>query len=362
MPASAPAALRVLDATDAADRAAWLAAWQAWPAREVFAHPGYVALYATDGARPLCALLATPGGTVLYPFLLRPLPDGSGSDGHDLTTPYGYGGPVAWGAADVPALAAAFWPAFDAWCAREGIVSEFVRFLLGPADRLPFPGAVEERALNVVRSLDLPADALWMDAEHKVRKNVRRAQASGVTVETDETGARLDAFLSVYHATMDRREAGASYYFPASYFEALHRDLPGQFVYAFAMLDGVAVSAELVLVSETAVYSFLGGTDSAAFGARPNDLLKVEIARWAQNRGKRRFVLGGGYEPGDGIYRYKTSFAPNGSVPFHVGTRVHDAARYDALCERCRALARASGAVWAPAPAFFPAYRAPAVR
>ena len=361
MPGSRVPALRVLDARDAADRRAWLAAWQAWPAREVFAHPGYVTLSATDGARPLAALLETADGTVLYPFLLRPVPVEIGDDAlpaHDLTTPYGYGGPFAWDVADAAHLAGLFWGPFDAWCAEQTVVSEFVRFALDPSALLPFPGHTESRALNVTRSLDLSPESLWMDAEHKVRKNVRRARESGVTVETDETGKRLGAFLEVYEATMERRGARAHYSFARSYYEAIHRDLAGQFVYAFALHAGQVVSAELALVSAEALYSFLGGTRAEAFALRPNDLLKVELMRWGQERGKRAFVLGGGYTPGDGIYRYKASFAPSGSVPFVVGTRVHDAARYAALVARRRAHAEAADEAWEPAADFFPAYRA----
>lgn len=346
----------ILDAKRPADRQRWLDAWQAWPAREVFAHPSYVSLYAGADARARCALLASPRSTVMYPFLQRDLPSELGADAPacDLTTPYGYGGPFVWGADAPYALAAPFWDGFEAWCACEGVVSEFVRFALGADAMLPFPGTTEERALNVVRSLDLPPEALWMDVQHKVRKNVKRAQQSGVTVETDETGERLSTFLKIYEATMDRRDAGAQYYFTRSYFEAIHRDLPGQFLYVYAMHEGHAVSTELVLVSETALYSFLGGTLRDAFAVRPNDLLKYEIMRWGQDHGKRAFVLGGGYQPDDGIYRYKTSFAPDGQVPFRVGTRIHDAARYAALVERRRALAADD---WTPARSFFPAYR-----
>lgn len=348
-------ALRVLDAAVPADAHAWAAAWAAWPEREVFAHPAYVRLGAGDGTRARCALAETPGGTVLYPFLQRDLPAeiaaaaGSGPT-CDLTTPYGYGGPACWG--DRPD-ATSFWDAFDAWAAREGVVSEFVRFHLDRSGQLPFPGTVAERTQNVVRTLGAPLEAIWMDAEHKVRKNVKRARRSGVTVEFDRTGERLGAFLDIYEATMDRRDAGASFYFPRAYFEAIHRDLPGQFVYAFAMHEGEAVSAELALVSATSLYSFLGGTRREAFALRPNDLLKVELMEWAKAEGLARFVLGGGYGADDGIYRYKKSFAPSGSVPFCVGTRVHDAGRYRAL-----ASARAAQTGETPDASFFPQYRA----
>jgi hypothetical protein len=307
----------------------WLSAWEAWPEREVHAHPEYVRLFEDDGTRALCAV----ADGVLYPFLLR-------SDPVDVVTPYGYGGAFRTSDAD----AGAFWGAFDAWAAEQGAVSELVRFSLFAERLLPYPGEREPRLVNVVRDLEPAAEELWMDYEHKVRKNVGKARRSGLRVEVDETGARLDDFVRLYEHTLDRRGASARYRFPRAFFERIRDRLAGQFVHAHVLDGERVVSSELALLSATSAYSFLGGTDAAAFELRPNDLLKVELMLWAREAGKRRFVLGGGQQPDDGIFRYKRSFAPHGLVPFEVGMRIFDADRYAEL-SRGRETT------------FFPAYR-----
>lgn len=311
----------------------WLSAWEAWPEREVHAHPEYVRLYEQDGTRALC----TVADGVLYPFLLR-------SDPVDIVTPYGYGGAFRTGDAD----AGAFWDAFGAWAAEQGAVSELVRFSLFPERLLPYPGEREPRLVNVVRDLEPPADELWMDYEHKVRKNVNKARRSGLRVELDETGARLGDFVRLYEHTLDRRGAAARYRFPRTFFERIRDRLAGNFVYAHVLAGERVVSSELALLSATSAYSFLGGTDEAAFELRPNDLLKVELMLWAKEAGKRRFVLGGGQQPGDGIFRYKRSFAPRGLVPFEVGMRVLRPEVYEELTRRAGGPRE---------PGFFPAYR-----
>jgi hypothetical protein len=284
----------------------------------------------------MCAL--TDG--VLYPFHLRKLP--RGADGHDIVTPYGYGGAFRTGEAD----ADAFWAAFDAWAAEHGVVSELVRLSLFRERLLPYPGRREQRLVNVVRALDSDP---WMEFEHKVRKNVNKARRSGVRVEIDETGARLDDFLRVYEGTLKRRDADERYRFPRDFFERIRDRLAGHFVFAHALEGNRVVSSELVLLSATTAYSFLGGTDEAAYAVRPNDLLKVELFRWAEAAGKRRFVLGGGYEDDDGIFRYKRSFAPQGLVPFEIGMRVLDQDAYDVLTKQTGGPGDTG---------FFPAYRA----
>ena len=299
---------------------------------------------------------------MLYPFIIRDLAKESCwtpeiGPASDIVSPYGYGGAFCWGARDVRELSGRFWGQFDEWAAGQGVVSEFVRFSLFTEELLDYPGEKEERLLNVVRSLATTQDEMWMEFEHKVRKNVKRARSCSVGVRHDARGDCLDDFLEIYTATMDRRGASAGYFFPRSYFCRLHETLAGQFAYFHAYHGGRCVSSELVLVSAESAYSFLGGTDEAAFHLRPNELLKLEIIGWAKQLGKKWFVLGGGSEPGDGIFRYKRSFAPNGIRPFFVGRRILCEHAYESLLANRREQAGLSGLDWKPRCGYFPAYR-----
>lgn len=197
-----------------------------------------------------------------------------------------------------------------------------------------------------------------MEYEHKVRKNVKRARQEGVRVEVDLEGSRLGEFLTIYHATMDRRGASDSYYLGGEFFERLVLGLPGQFVFFHALHGEAVVASELVLTSRDHLYSFLGGTRAEAFHLRPNDLLKHEANLWGLRSGMKAFVLGGGYRGRDGIYRYKLSFAPHGEVQFRTGRIVFDLQAYDRLLNARRAWEGVRGHQWQPQPGFFPAYRA----
>lgn len=354
---------QVWNAANLKDTEQWIAFWKLCPHREVYAHPNYAKLYADGKNHAFCAFWQSPNIYVLYPFLLRDLtvePFWSPEIGSacDITTPYGYGGAYVWGSGNIQSVVNDFWTHFDVWAAQQNLVCEFVRFTLFSDTILQYPGKQEQKLQNVVCSLKPSENLLWMDFKHKVRKNVNKARRSGVQVELDPTGERIDDFFHLYEHTMQRRDASAGYYFPRTYFEQIHQTLHGQFTYFHALHEGRIISTELILVSANNVYSFLGGTDSDSFDLRPNDLLKYEIILWAKKQGKHQFILGGGYEVGDGIYQYKLGFAPNGVMPFFVGYRVFRPDLYDKLVENKIALIKSEGREWVPQPAYFPTYRA----
>lgn len=121
----------------------------------------------------------------------------------DFATPYGYGGWLLEGAGNPGPL----YTAYQNWCLEHGAVDEFVRFSLFSNSRETYYGEVIPRTGNIVRRLDLPMDDIRMDFEHKVRKNIRRAEQQGLTVSIDPGGERLEEFLSIYNRTMDSSHA-----------------------------------------------------------------------------------------------------------------------------------------------------------
>lgn len=350
--------LEIWNARRTADVRRWQAVHQAWAGREVFAHPSYVRLFASEQDEPLAAYVETPSGFILYPFILRPVTASHLTQErsvHDITSPYGYGGAFHSHASEVDAKE--FWSLFDDFCRTHEVVSEFTRLSLFEDRRLPYPGRTEQKLMNVVRDLQTPEDRMWREFDHKVRKNVNKARRLGVQVEVDETGARLNDFLRIYQETMDRRHASVGYYFPRAFFDAIVRELPGQFAFFHALFDERVVSTELVLASADALYSYLGGTERSAFDLRPNDLLKFEAFRWGREHGKTTFVLGGGHAPDDGIFRYKRAFAPDGLVPFSVGARAFDERTYARLADAHQVEGRRRLAGWRTDPGYFPEYR-----
>ena len=262
----------------------------------------------------------------------------------DFATPYGYGGWLLEGEGNPAPLYAAYCN----WCQKNGVVSEFVRFQLFSNSRESYYGEVTQRNNNVIRMLNCPIEHMIMTFEHKVRKNLKKAIASGLEVRVDLKGEQLNDFLRIYYGTMNRNNAEQSYYFEESFFNQINV-LCGNYVYFHVILNGKVISSELVLLGPKTMYSYLGGTDNAYFSCRPNDFLKYHIIQWGIGKGYQQFVLGGGHGLDDGIFRYKKSFAPDGIVPFYTGQMVFNKSAYQRLISNRKQSEKAD---------YFPAYRA----
>jgi hypothetical protein len=304
----------------------WDAALRAAGVTDVYYQRGFVAASAAlAGAEPV---LLRHGG-VFFACLLR-------SDPVDVVTPYGYGGPVGEPLGGFPA-------AYEAWCARRGVVSSFVVFhpLLAAATA-PF----RRTALAGTVVWDLATDEL-LPAMHKHhRRLVRRAQRAGYDVAVEPRPAGLDDFVAIYERTMERQDAAPFYFFPPSYWEALARDVP--LVRVDVRERGRLIASALGMGEPPLLHYHLGAAADAARGTGASHLALYELARWGREHGFTTFHLGGGVGGrADSLLEYKLRFAPDGLIGSAVGKAVHDEAAY----------LRLSGQAAIDWDGFFPAYR-----
>ena len=246
---------------------------------------------------------------------------------YDLSSPYGYGGFLGV-ITDYEALN----DAYNRFCFSQRYICEFVRFELFSDYYKHYDGEVETRTHNVIRNLEMPLDEMWMDFKPKVRKNVKKANSYGLEIIIENTAERLKDFLDIYYSTMERSNAESEYYFSKSFFETLNK-ASGNVMYFHALYEGKVISTELVIYGAENCYSYLGGTNRDYFDLRPNDFLKYEIIKWAKTKGLKNFVLGGGYGADDGIFQYKTSLAPKGTVDFYIGRKIFDSVKYAKLVD-----------------------------
>jgi len=333
-----------------ADRAGWSSAL---PAEEsVFGSVGFARIAEKHlGYRAQLYALEDGQCRIAYPFFCRPIAQAAGrlwdTLSPEFTGPFVSGGPA-------DAVAGAFPEMFSAFAMSQGVVAEFIR--LHPWKALT--GALLDSCLQYSREivyvdLTLPEDELWRTSfTHACRKNIARAQRDGVRVFEARSLDDVREFHRLYIQTMEARNALKEYYFPFDYFAAIFDELKGCARFVLAEYGGRLVAGTLYLHDRDDVYSYLGGALYDFQQVRPTNAIIYETILWGQRQGRKRLVLGGGYSPDDGIFRFKASFSP-ARARFYVYKRVHLPERYAALCESWSSLHRRDPRT----SAYFPPYR-----
>ncbi len=332
--------------------------WRAvLPASEsVFGSVEYARIYEEHSGYP-ARLAVCPDVGIAYPCFLRPIgslpfAQGDAQAGYDLVTPE-YTGPLC-SLSPGGNVRTGFAEAFTALCRGEGIVTEFAHLHPWRAhtDLLDPDGVAFNREIVYV-DLTPTEEEIWAHSTtHDCRWAIGRAQRHGVSVFEASEPEHIREFHRIYVGTMDRRRALQRYYFPVAFFESIFTQMRDSARFLLAEHEGRIVAAGLFLHDETNAYYHLSGSDHAFRQLYAGNVLLWEAIRWARAGGRQRFILGGSYQQGDGIFRFKASFSPL-RARFHTFRKVHLPDSYDALCRQWSAHygSEESSAT------YFPAYR-----
>jgi hypothetical protein len=322
----------VLDATEWRDVLLRLPESQ----RDIYFTPEWLALHRRERSITAHLYAYESGSSVLaYPFLLRSFSRiGERALGEtlcDLETAYGYGGPVASGAAD--GFLAEAWSAFDAWCKAHRVVAEFVRLhpLLDNGKLLP----AEARRSQDRETISIDLVEVTEGAEPysaKARNMIRRALRSGATVVSLSGMDALEQFRQMYEATMRRLGAGDFYYFGDHYFQWLGRLVETDGVMLGVQHEGQCVAAAMFLKGPRWMHYHLAASEKSGRVPGAMNLLLHEAARLGASLGLELLHLGGGTtaDTADPLFLFKRSMGTQRHV-FQIAKRVRDQEKYDEL-------------------------------
>jgi len=304
----------------------------------VFGSIGYARICAAfRKCTPRLYVVELNHAAICYPLLLRPLSElefAGGIDGAwDATTPE-FTGPMEFGSE--PLLIKYFSLFRDKAFQKEKIIAEFAH--LHPwkeaATRL-FEGSELDREIVWVDTMMSPEELWRTHLEYSCQKNIRTAQRKGVNVFEGNTDEHIREFYRIYKSTMLRNNASPSYLHSLEYFKAFREEIPKHCRFSMAECGGRIVAGTLYLHDDNDVYSYLGGSDADFQHVRPTNIIIWETFLWAYSAGKARLVLGGGYKPNDGIFRFKSTFSRL-RKSFHIYKKIHNERDYNILEQRCR--------------------------
>ncbi|TFW05966.1 GNAT family N-acetyltransferase [Oxalobacteraceae bacterium OM1] len=284
------------------------------------------------------------GSRALFlPVIERGIP---GHDLKDLTSAYGYPGPLYRGET---AGFAPLWQAAMQQLRQMGYVSLFSRCSPVFTRHLqPMPEFQRTHGIVVV-DLKLSEEEQRRRYRDNHIRGIKRASGAGLTIERGAL-RHIGDFLRLYYATMDRVGASSEYYFSESYIRALMQASEFETRLYLCRLGERIVAAGLFLYCGDIVQYHLGGSDTEHLQLGSMKLLLDAVRRAAADEHYSSLVLGGSHKPDDQLFHFKVGFSKN-IVDFYLIKRVLDDDLYDALCrERNVDPASMSG--------FFPPYRA----
>ncbi|XKE93924.1 GNAT family N-acetyltransferase [Metaplanococcus flavidus] len=295
-------------------------------------------------------------GSVRHIFIKREIPIRlpDGEKYYDLTTPYGYGGPVMETAdgTDQRKLAQAFVLDFGQYCKRENIVSEFVRFHPVLENAVDF-GEFYDTAFmrNTIQTrLAATEDPLLSEYSPSVRRYIRKALKQGVEYQVYVNPESLDKFRELYLQTMERNKADDYYYFDEDYFNQCLNLLGPQLVIVEVSWKGTVIAMSLNFVSDGVLHVHLTGSLEEYHGLYAPNILQYALLRWGLENNIRLIHHGGGRtnDPDDKLYLYKKKYGRAQELEFHVGRKIWNSEIYEQLCREAAVEVKSC---------FFPAYR-----
>ncbi|TBL70836.1 lipid II:glycine glycyltransferase FemX [Paenibacillus thalictri] len=314
------------------------------PDADIYFTPEYCKIYEKNGEGQAQMFVYREGNDfVCYPFLLRKVGDLPAvrqldlrEDLYDITTPYGYGGPIT----NVKEtgkrqdLFRRFSKAFAEACGELRIIAEFVRFhpvLQNHRDYTAVEPAFNRNTIHI----DLTASESEIQGRYSRdnRNRIRKALKEGLTVKHSPIN-EIDSLLSLYYKTMDKKQASDYYYFPRSFFHDTIADLNGHIELIEIRLGDQTIASCLFMHYNQFVHYHLMGSDKDYLRLAPINLLVHHAAIWAKSRGYRYLHLGGGSSGNDNLYRFKKSFDETEANDFYTGKMVRNPEAYQYIVER----------------------------
>jgi hypothetical protein len=304
-----------------------------------------------------------------WPYLLRRVDaiEGlAGTDATDVTSVYGYPGPIAWGCQPGDAFLTRAWQEILEVWRQQRVVSVFTRFhpLLGnaaivaelppPADRaeMRWPHPLVPGSTTVSIDCRLDDDAARRGYAKVLRQEIDAARRAGLATEVDADWSEIETFTRLYGETMERSGAGAEYALGLSDVRRLRGALGGRLHLLVTRWKDDVAAACLFTELDGIVQAHLAGTNDDLRHLSPLKVLLDDARSWARGRGNHVLHLGGGRAgKEDSLFAFKARFSPARHA-FHTGRWILEPRLYrEFVATRYRSLGDCDEE-------YFPAYRA----
>lgn len=336
------------------DKEQWQRYMKKMPRADVYFTAEYCHIYENNQEGQAQLFVYEEGDScICYPYLLREIDCARlyvdvQEKLYDVTTPYGYGGPLTniTDEQERKKHFQTFQYLFGEYCKMQNIVTEFVRFHPLIRNDRDYDALTPIFNRNTV-ALTLQEDegALMDSLRNKGRNRVKYAMKQGLTV-TEEGLDHLDWFAENYAKTMEKNQADTYYFFKEGFFRDTVELLKDNITTFAVRYEGEIIASCMFMHYNDYVSYHLTGSKQEYLHLAPSNLLVWHAAAWFGKLGYKSLHLGGGYQQDDDLLRFKRNFTKNPLLEFYIGKKIHMPDMYDRLTKGIEAEG-----------SFFPLYR-----
>jgi len=284
-----------------------------------------------EGGKPLCFTMYKDDDNFLfYPFIKKSINEIGyqlDDDYYDIIGAYGYNGPI--GKTSDSGFIRSFNAELQEYLSQKKIVTEFVRYcpIVGNRRFHDYTNQIDVLD-NVYINLADGLDSVWEKSfASRVRRSIRKGASYNLKTNffrgNEITKENIKTFFDIYNETMKRTKADEFYYFDFEFFMKLVENLNKTILLSITYFEDTPISTELILMDGELAFGFLGGTLSEYYQYKANTFQRWELLKYLDIIGVKKYSMGGGAIRGDGIYKFKLSFARECENPFYIGIHVH---------------------------------------
>lgn len=233
---------------------------------------------------------------------------------YDLTTAYGYGGPLIIAKTEdnekTKKSIGTFLAEYEDFAQKSGYICEFIRFhpFLGMGRYLKGNFVVEY--VNDVIAVDLTQELeeIWRKISKGQRYNIKKSEKEGSKTEIIRAPKDKDiqTFLDIYYQAMDRRKATVQYYFTKEFVKDSFNTL-NSILIMIKHRDEI-IGTSMFIFGEKIIHYHLSGATLDLKGVYPSALALWGAIKWAKEIGFDLLHLGGGRGKSDSLFKFKRSF------------------------------------------------------
>jgi hypothetical protein len=282
-----------------------------------------------DSGKPLLFHFKDNTTSFAFPVVLRAI---NGTPFNDITSVYGYAGPLANTKNPDPNSIAAFQQALVHFFDTHAVVSAFSRlhpFFRNQENILSDLGNIVDTNLTVCIDLKLPENEQREQYSHSLKNALNRLRRMNLTVFQAQTQADIDAFVEIYQENMKRVNASKQYFFSKDYFHQFLQTLDATLL--LASIDDKIICGSLFTECNGIVQPHLSATKNEYLHLSPLKYVWDCIRVSAKEKNRHYLHLGGGLGgKNDSLFEFKSQFSKQYCM-FQTWRYIHNKAVYEQL-------------------------------